>query len=60
MRVQNHQNVSGLQKNVFFLTHSILGTSDPDKTLAKCFEPDEFAVQLAKYLHKQGYTGSQV
>jgi hypothetical protein len=53
--------VLGLQKNLFFVTHSMPESSNKDdaRSHANNYEA-EFAVQLAKYLHKQGYKGSQV
>jgi hypothetical protein len=43
--------VLGLQKNLYFLTHSVPDSSQYES---------EFAVQLANYLCKQGYDNSQV
>jgi phosphatidylethanolamine-binding protein (PEBP) family uncharacterized protein len=59
--VREYPNVLGLKKNLFFLTHSVPEVSDKDeaKSHANHFEA-EFAVQLAKYLKKQGYMGAQV
>jgi hypothetical protein len=59
--VRDYPNVLGLQKNLYFFTHSVPETSnqDEEKSHANKFEA-EFAVHLAKYLHKQGYDGSQV
>jgi hypothetical protein len=59
--VREYPNVLGLKKNLFFLTHSVPEVSDKDeaKSHANHFEA-EFAVQLAKYLKKQGYMDAQV
>jgi hypothetical protein len=59
--VRQYPSVLGLQKNLFFVTHSMPESSNKDdaRSHANNFEA-EFAVQLAKYLHKQGYKGSQV
>ena len=59
--MREYPDVLGLQKNLFFLNHSQPESSKQDeaKSHANPFEA-EFAVQLAKYLHKQGYEGSQV
>ncbi|GIY60264.1 NFX1-type zinc finger-containing protein 1 [Caerostris darwini] len=58
--VDNYENIKGVSKNVFFITHSYNEVQEKDSKSKVNEHEAKFLIQLCKYFILQGYKASQI
>ncbi|KAG8194822.1 hypothetical protein JTE90_017261 [Oedothorax gibbosus] len=58
--VANFENINGISKNVYFVTHDHIESSDSDSRSKANEHEAEFLIKLCRYILQQGYESYQI